>query len=208
MVDLSKIYLYRMTHIQNVAHILKYGITHQGSLYRNPNYVSIGDSSIIGKRDTFEMPNGKMLGDYIPFYFGPRMPMLYVIQHGYNIVTSVAPRDIVYCVTSVATICHYVEEFCFTDGHAVNSFTTFYFSDRLKDIHKIIDMDAVKCKYWIDDNDLDLKRRKESEFLAGNDVPPPAILGFAVYNRQAKLMLADLPGISEKKIIVKPEYYF
>ena len=26
----------------------------------------------------------KTIGQYIPFYFGPRSPMLYVVQHGYN----------------------------------------------------------------------------------------------------------------------------
>ncbi|MDR3237911.1 MAG: DUF4433 domain-containing protein, partial [Spirochaetia bacterium] len=36
-----------MTHIQNIPHILKYGITHRRSQYANLDYVSIGDVRLI-----------------------------------------------------------------------------------------------------------------------------------------------------------------
>ena len=36
MPDLSKKYLYRMTHIENVPHILQYGVTHTTSSNTNP----------------------------------------------------------------------------------------------------------------------------------------------------------------------------
>ena len=42
MPDLSKIYLFRMTHIENILHILQHGITHVSSLNANATYVSIG----------------------------------------------------------------------------------------------------------------------------------------------------------------------
>ena len=80
MIDLSKIYLYRMTHIDNVPHILLNGITHKA----NPNFTPIGDSSLIENRSIFVLNNDKNLGDCIPFYFYVRMPMLYVIQKSYN----------------------------------------------------------------------------------------------------------------------------
>lgn len=40
-----------MTHIDNVPHILRYGITHRLSRNANQNYIPIGDSSIINKRN-------------------------------------------------------------------------------------------------------------------------------------------------------------
>lgn len=84
MSDYSKIYLTRITHIDNIQHILEYGITHSNSTNRNIHYKSIGDSKLISKRNSFIIPNGKTLGEYIPFYFWGRMPMLYVIQKGYS----------------------------------------------------------------------------------------------------------------------------
>ena len=83
MADLNKTYLFRMTHIQNIPHILQYGITHLTSPNANVNYVPIGDGSLINTRSSFILNNGKQLGDYIPFYFGVLTPMLYVIQKGF-----------------------------------------------------------------------------------------------------------------------------
>lgn len=82
---LDNIYLYRMTHIGNIPHILSHGIVHSTSPKANPDYIAIGDKSLIDcrKSKTVEVAGEKIvLGDYIPFYFGVRMPMLYVIQHG------------------------------------------------------------------------------------------------------------------------------
>jgi hypothetical protein len=80
--------IYRMTHILNIPHILKYGITHKASSYANTHYVPIGDTSLINTRSSkqVQVTNGNILaegvvitlGDFIPFYFGVRMPMLYV----------------------------------------------------------------------------------------------------------------------------------
>lgn len=153
------------------------------------------------------MPNGKALGDYIPFYFGVRMPMLYVVQHGFNGVKSTLAEDIIYCVTSVEKIISENIDFVFTNGHAVNSFSNFYFRSDIEQIENIIDLKAIKCKYWKDDNDLDIKRRKEAEFLIAGDLPISAINGYIAYNEAAKVKLLEF-GINEKQIGVVPGSYF
>lgn len=48
--EFHEIYIYRMTHIENIPHILSYGITHKNSPNRNPNYIDIGDLQIIKTR--------------------------------------------------------------------------------------------------------------------------------------------------------------
>lgn len=91
--DLAQIKIYRMTHIDNIPHIREYGITHKNSKNANPDYVSIGDVSLISTRNSkqVDVTNGDLLafgncsivlGNFIPFYFGIKMPMLYVVQHG------------------------------------------------------------------------------------------------------------------------------
>lgn len=207
MQDLNKIYLYRMTHIENIPYVLEYGITHANSVNANRGYMAIGDSSLITKRNQFKMPNGKNLGNYIPFYFGVRMPMLYVIQKGFNGVTVTSPENIVYCITSVEQIIKNKLEFIYTDGHAVEAFSSFFANDTIADIEKNIDKDAIRSQYWKDDIDLDKKRRKEAEFLVGGDIPQEAILGFAVYNEAAKIKMIDF-GIQNDKVIIKPNFYF
>ena len=207
MLNLDKIYLYRMTHIENIPHILQYGITHSTSANANPAFVPIGDGSLIRTRSGFQLNGGRRLGEYIPFYFGVRMPMLYVIQKGYNSVTPTPARDIVYCVTSVGKIMAQKLDFVFTDGHAVDSFTTQYGVDDVSNIDTLLDQKAIEAKYWKDEKDLDLKRRKEAEFLVMGDIPPVAIINYAVINHRAKAQLVDF-GVDEDDIQVQPNYYF
>ena len=207
MTDFSKIYLFRMMHIENIPHILQYGVTHISSKNANNSYVPIGDDSLIGNRNSFVMPNGKTLGQYIPFYFGIRMPMLYVIQNGFNGVISTLPEKIVYCISSVQEIINHKLPFVFSNGHAFNGFSDFFNENDIDQIDNIIDKNAIHAKYWHDENDLDLKRRKEAEFLIESDIPVTAIIGWIVFNEHAKSELERM-NIEAAKIITKPDYYF
>lgn len=207
MVNFKKQYLYRMIHIENISHVLEYGITHRNSTNANRYFIPIGDSSIITTRAGKALKNGKILGDYIPFYFGYRFPMLYVIQWGHNGVKQTLAEDIVYCVTTVEEIVNSNIPFIFTDGHAIDSFSTQFTKDRINEIEHLLDWDAIQDMYWHDENDLDKKRRKEAEFLLENDLPTNHILGYICYNEKAKSKLVHF-GIEEKKIVVRPNYYF
>ncbi|OFX42229.1 MAG: hypothetical protein A2046_03935 [Bacteroidetes bacterium GWA2_30_7] len=205
MPNLSKTYLYRMTHIKNIPHILKYGITHYSSFNSNPNFMPIGDCSLINSRNSFILNNGRTLGEYIPFYFGVRTPMLYVVQNGYNMVSPTPAENIVYCVTSVQKIIDLKLDFIFTNGHAIDCFTSQFTPDNIQNIDNIIDKNAVNSKYWKDDSDLDLKRRKEAEFLVLGDIASEGILGFLVYNQNAQNIMIDF-GV--KDVHIKTSYYF
>ena len=207
MPDLSKIYLFRMTHIENIPHILQYGITHSASPNANRNYLPIGDKSVISTRNDFVLNNGRRLGEYIPFYFGVRMPMLFVIQHGYNMVDPTFPENIVYMVTSVEKILEKGLEYVFTDGHAIDALSRQYNQTEADNIDNIIDWEAVDARYWKNENDLDLKRRKEAEFLVLGDIQLSAILGYIVYNDNTKEKLLTF-GVDESKVIIKRGCYF
>ena len=165
MADLNKLYLFRMTHIENIPHILQNGITHTTSEYANPDFVPIGDGSLITTRNKFILNNGTRLGEYIPFYFGVRTPMLYVVQNGFNLVAPTSAENIVYCVSSVQKIIDLQLDFVFTDGHAVDGFSSQYTVADIQNIDTILDKNAINANYWKDEKDLDIKRRKEAEFF-------------------------------------------
>ena len=65
-------HILRLMHFDNLEHILKHGMYSKNSGHIIPNYVNIGDATLIKQRETFTVridpPNGN-LGDYIPFYF-------------------------------------------------------------------------------------------------------------------------------------------
>lgn len=117
-------------------------------------------------------------------------------------------KKIVYRIGSVADViaCKSVS-FLFTDGHVSGDLSSCFLPDRINEIEQLIDRKAVNSRYWRDEIDLDLRRRKEAEFLVLGDLPAVAIRGYIVYNNTARAMLLDL-GIAVEKVVVKPEHYF
>ncbi|CAA7197192.1 type II toxin-antitoxin system toxin DNA ADP-ribosyl transferase DarT [Chryseobacterium potabilaquae] len=211
--------VYRMTHIENISHILKYGITHKNSLNSNPHFVNIGDLSLIDNREHKEVTvdNGDFLnfttksiklGEYIPFYFGVKMPMLYIMQMGGNFVEKATkPEDIIYLVCSIDKIINKKLDFYFSDGHATNNYTSFYEKDQIYKMDEIVDWSSIKAPYWGGDENLNIKRKKQAEFLVSIDLSPDLIIGFGCYNENAKKRLIEL-GVEESKIKVIPQGYF
>lgn len=200
-------YAFRITHIDNIPYILGKGLLRANSLNRSEDFVNIGDPQVIKLR-TDMIIRGIRLADYIPFYLGPRSPMLYVIQHGYNGVRRQEPQDIVYCVLRLDDVIKGNLECVFTDGHALSALTNYYGKEQLVNIDKIVNYDDVYASQWNNnDSDIDLKRRKEAELLIKEDISPEYIRGYIVYNDKAKEMLKSF-GIAENMIVVAPNYYF
>lgn len=199
-------YAFRITHINNISHIAKCGIVKATSLLHDKKFQPIGDSQVINLRKG-KVINGYHIGDYIPFYFGPRSPMLYVIQHGYNGVQRVEPEKIVYCVIKLDDLIADGIECLFTDGHALSFLTSFYTKDYLVNINSIVNYKDVYSSQWNLEGDRDLKRRKEAELLIKDDLPAKYIKGYVVYNEKAKQSLIE-KGIIGNLIAVMPNYYF
>jgi hypothetical protein len=129
--------------------------------------------------------------------------MLYVIQHRFNIPA----ENIVYCVSSVQKILDQQLDFIFTDGHALDCFSKQYSILDLENMDTILDKNALNAKYWKDDNDLDMKRRKEAEFLVLGDILIDSVLGFIVSNENAKHKIIAL-GANPLNVHTRQEYYF
>lgn len=208
----DKICLYRITHIENIPHILQYGIVHNLSPNKNNDYISIGDKSLIDYRSSKIISVGDTnitLGDFIPFYFGIRMPMLYVIQRGGNFVEKSRRADeIIYVAVSMKCIVNNDFTYYFSDGHATDYMTSFYDKNSINNILSILDWNAIKAKIWSGDGiETDVKRKKQAEFLVREDVPASFIVGFVCYNDIAKSKLMSF-GVEENKIKIIPNAYY
>lgn len=211
---LSQVYIYRMVHIANVPHILANGITHSSSPNANPNYQPIGDAAIINTRNARNIKYltvGKRktkticIGDCIPFYFGYRTPMLYVIQNGYNGVKAQPPQNIVYIVCSVQAIINSNIPFYFTNGHAIDMLSTCYDRSYANQLQNLVDLPATKLLDWTTHRDD--KRKKEAEFLIAKDVPANCITGYVCYNQYSQNILVNY-GINLNQLKVNPNRYF
>lgn len=200
-------YAFRLVHIDNIPHVLSFGFVHKDSPNANPNYIPIGDQSVIDVRESKSLAGGQAIGSYVPFYFGPRSPMLYVVQHGYNGVKQYSPQEIVYCVVLINDLIENNIDCVFTDGHALNFLTSTYGKEDLPKIDQFIKYSDVYAHNWISEEDHDIKRRKEAELLIKDELGPQFIKGFIVYNAEAKEKLVGF-GIGSDKIVIKSEYYF
>jgi hypothetical protein len=184
----DKIWLFRIVHQNNLAYLLANGL----HVY-NPHFVSIGNSTLIEQRADYNVPvvppNG-YLGNYIPFYFGYRSPMLYNIVTGYNGIQQYPQEEIVYLCCDLQDLVASGVEWCFTDGHAKNKTTQFF--NNLKDLNKV-DWNTVCAKEWRNtEQDLDHMRRKQAEFLAKGNVFANNISNIVVYNKNAKIFVDNV----------------
>lgn len=78
-INANKTFCYRITHRDNLQHILDQGLVNKNHKNAAPNFVTIGNPEIIDVRSTTEvgLKGYGNIGDYIPFYFTPRSIMLY-----------------------------------------------------------------------------------------------------------------------------------
>ena len=200
------VYAHRLTHIDNIPYLSKVGFVHPTSDKADPHYVPIGDASVIKVRDE-ELHQGHRLSDYIPFYFGPHTPMLFVIQNAYNGVKKQNAADIVHCAVKISTVIEQGWNCIFTDGHAVSGISEFYTKNDLKQLDELVKVEDVYAKWWKDDSDLDLARRKQAELLVKDEIPAQYIAGYFVYNDDAKQKMIEM-GVDAQRICIAPEYYF
>lgn len=202
-------YVFRLVHIDNVPHILSHGIVRSDSDDANPSYVPIGEQSLIDVRATKVIPDSdRHIGDMIPFYFGNRPPMLYNIQHGYN-VRQYPAEEIVYCVVSLDKIIGKSLSGYFTDGNARSGNTLFYPVSRLGEINELLHYEDVFRKDWGAnvDNTGEFRRLKQAELLLDNNLVYDYISGFVVYNDRALEKMMSF-GVPESKVVIRMDYYY
>lgn len=207
----NPVWLYRIVHIDNVEHILRNGMFTHNHPNADPDYINIGDISIIEQRDKRAVrinPPGGILGEYIPFYFGFLSPMLLNIKTGYRGITQRPQSDVVYICCKLEDIIANCREWFYTDGHVIPSITLYF--NNLADLDKI-DWDIVFERYWRDnEDDYDRKRRKQAEFLVKTHVPVECIGEIVVYDDNSRRIIETLKNRLRLHLPIKinQDYYY
>jgi hypothetical protein len=204
-------WIFRIVHINNVEFILNNGMFTKNHPNGDPNYVNIGDTTLISQRNNHPVsvnpPNGT-LGEYVPFYFGPLSPMLYNIFTGHRGIKKLPQDEIIYICCKVDDIIESNLTFCFTNGHAKNNFTSFYNNiDQLSEV----DWNIVYSRQWNPiEEDMDRMRRKQAEFLIKDMVPVLCIKCIVVFNEDKRILV---DGIIQRlglkiNVIIKKDFYY
>jgi hypothetical protein len=180
-------FCYRITHQDNFAHLLKFGLVHKNHAQADANFVAIGNSEIIDVRGTtpVRIEGYGNIGDYVPFYFTTRSIMLYNIITGYY--APKVPRrekdELIAIRCKISTLTR-EQQWFFTDGQANDGESRHY--NHLRHLNNI-DWDCIQhSNFSKSDGDYDRQRRYQAEFLVYNQVPTACIESINVYTAEMK----------------------
>lgn len=189
---LSK-YCYRLTHRDNLPHILQHGLCTKHHPNANPDFRAIGNPDIIGTRDKapvrIEGKDYGTIGEYIPFYFTPRSPMLFNIVTGHRQpFVPKLPRDELIIFRSTAGMLSSAGQFFFTNGQANHRHTKH--TIRLESLSRI-DWRVIDAGDFSSKGDGSEERRRlyEAEFLIYQHLSLKHIESVVVFNKDAAIFV-------------------
>lgn len=181
----EKALIFRITHRDNLAWLLRHGLHCSSSEVRDPNFVSIGNAGIIELREPKVVPvlPGGNFSDYVPFYFTPKSPMLHNILTGKGVARK-EPTEIVILATSLRLLSTRSVPFVFCDRHALNVMARFS--------NDLVDLALLPWEDWRASNfrrDPENPARFEcyqAEALVHRHLPVEALQGVACYNDEVR----------------------
>jgi hypothetical protein len=153
-------------------------------------------------------PDGT-LNDYVPFYFGPRSPMLYTISKGNVRQYQDGQEPIVHLQFSAEAIVAADLAFVYSDGHAVIEISTFH--DDLAAVADHVDLELMARRYWYDTlQDPDRMRRRQAEFLVHGSVPWLLVERIGVMTDAYRVRVGAIVGTADHRppIEVRPDWYY
>jgi hypothetical protein len=209
-------WLYHFTHLDNLPSIratrhLSCDVTARTGLMG----VEVGARDIKERRRRRVVPisPGGHVGDYVPFYFAPRSPMLYRIACDHRDAIpdryQGGDRPLVYLVTTIDAVLGEALDWVATDGNAATA-TTEFTSD-LVALETLVDWPLMGMKRWNGtEEDPDRQRRRLAEFLVHRRVPLSLIRWVATYDESYKAQVSALMAGSPLagRIITRPDWYY
>lgn len=212
MVDPEQVYLYHITSIENLPSVIESrGLKSKNRLLQeNTGHRDIAYGHIQDRRAQYEVPcaSGGCLHDYVPFYFGPRSPMLYAIHGGFVDGYDEGQEPILHLVTKVSMILEEELSFAFTDRHAVLTYASFF--EDVKDLDKV-DHNLMQEKYWHDTDEYpQRKERRQAEFLIRDFMPFNVIGAIGVMNENVEQQVLEAlkPLDEAPPVIVRQKWYY
>ena len=206
--------IFRIFHVDNLPVLLQRGGFHAPNFTPDDGltYRTIHNVDIQTKRRVRTIPCGPsgVVHDYVPFYFGPRSPMLLQLHTDRVAGYTEKQGPLIYAVTSAQAIVDAGLQFVFSDGHGI-AFISRWF-DNLVHLDRV-DWEMVYERWWADNvNDMDRQRRKQAEFLVHRFLPWEQVERFGVVDSdrkgQVEHVLGMYPAAMRRPVEVRPEWYY
>jgi hypothetical protein len=207
-------WLFHITHVDRLAGIVTDGLLADSvCAERGVTGVPLGHDHIKARRlrRTVPLKPGGVVGDYVPFYFAPRSPMLYAVARG-NVAGAPRNQDsVIYLVTSTQRLVELGGDFLTTDRNAALDFAAYRDNDSALDDPEHIDWDLMSVRMWNNTPaDPDRMERRMAECLVHQRLPWTAVVGVAVRNEAiADRVRADLATLGQSTpVAVSADWYF
>jgi hypothetical protein len=176
------------THLDNLPSIAAAGgLACDWQARQGPMRTEVGDTSIkeARRRRLVTVEPGGTVGDYVPFYFAPRSPMMFriacdcrdAIQGRYQ----GGDRPLIHLAARVGTVVDSGLLWVATDGNARATIT--HFSTDLTEIGQMIDWELMRQRMWNSTpDDPDRERRRAAELLVLGQAPLSLFHEVAAYS--------------------------
>ena len=201
------------THVRNLPGILTAGCIQADNLVIRGSQLLVEAADLGIKESRRRIPIALVpygcVGDYVPFYFASRSPMLYKIAKGGLPNYTEGQDPLIYLVSTVENVAEAGLRYLFSDGNCAAAVSQ-VFND-LGRLGTVIDWQVMRGRMWNNTaEDPDRMRRRMAEFLVYERLPVGSVTEIVVrtqgMRRQVEAALATrevtLP------VHVRPSWYF
>jgi hypothetical protein len=158
--------IYHITNITNLESIIANGLQSDVQLLAQAPHAVIGYDHIKKRRmEEIAIPccDDRFVGEFVPFYYCPRSPMLFTINMGRTGLPVGSQNQIIHLVSTVNIGVNLGNAWAISDGNAGAFHTSF--SDNLSDL-SALEWDAINAHYW-----SNCVHQKAAEFLVADQFP-------------------------------------
>lgn len=158
--------IYHITDVANLPGILAEGGLHSDVAMAQCNPTVIGYTHIKERRMKqirVACCEGRFVGEFVPFYYCPRSPMLFVINKGKTGLLAGCQRTIVHLVSTVAVGIGLERAFAISDGNAGAAYPSFFANVKAL---AGLDWTAIRATDW-----RGKTSQKMAEFLVADFMP-------------------------------------
>lgn len=198
--------LFHITHLDNLPAILNEGgLLSDKIMQDRPGAQVIGHGHMKARR-LFEYrvacTENRFVGEFVPFYYCPRPPMLYSINRGQTGLKPGCQGDIVHLVTSIGHALAQGRPWAISDRNAASAAADFF-----SDLGKLADLDwqAINAKYW-----GDCSAAKAAEFLVADRFDWTGIQAIGCQNEPTLQALHGMLAACshQPQLLLRPAWYY
>lgn len=206
------------THVDHLATVIQYGLLSDTTAHAagvlttevgNPN---IKDQR---RRRTVELPPGGAVADYVPFYFGPRSPMMFSISRGNVPSYQGGTARLIYLLSTLEHLHGLGHRPVLTDRNAALNYAEYRAFDPADPIDDdFIDWGLITQEYWTKTPDgmerSDGRERRMAEALVHDRVPWDAITEIGTQSESVANEVREVLAAarSHVPVNVRPNWYF